>query len=336
VRLELLSATLKLFFQRPPEMQAMLGRLMAFFLDSDDLDPDLNDRAMFYYRLLKNDPEKCKNVVTPVRDPVDMFTEDKFDEIKETIMRQFNSLAVVYGLPAKKFTDAKYLILEQEDRDGGDEDDMGGMMNGNNDGGEIPDAGGDNDLLGFGGDQGITTTTPAPAPAAAPAAAGGGGGGDLLGDLLGFGGGSTGSEGGVGGASSLQLIAGTPVTQAAFQQSWMNLLPPDNQRVFTAQVGANLDLSALEGRLRAANVMTLASGAPGGNIKAYLYGQTAAGAVYFCELIVSQAGNAQGTCKSATRPGDTSLDAFAKEVETCLQAPAAGGGGGGNDLLGLF
>ena len=47
VRLELLSATLKLFFQRPPEMQAMLGRLLQYFLDSEDLDPDLNDRKLY-------------------------------------------------------------------------------------------------------------------------------------------------------------------------------------------------------------------------------------------------------------------------------------------------
>ena len=78
VRLELLSATLKLFFQRPPEVQAMLGRLMQFFLDSEDLDPDLNDRTMMYYRMLTTNPEKCQTIVTPVRDAVEGKLDTSF------------------------------------------------------------------------------------------------------------------------------------------------------------------------------------------------------------------------------------------------------------------
>eukprot|EP00946_MAST-07B_sp_MAST-7B-sp1_P002137 g2137.t1 len=316
--------------ERPPEMQAMLGRLMAFFLDSEDLDPDLNDRAMFYYRLLKNDPERCKTVVTPTRDPVDTFTEDKFDEIKEVIMRQFNTLAVLYGLPASKFTDEKYLILEQDEGDNENEGDVEGMAGGDSSASGVPAAAGNDDMLGFGEGEGNVAGSAAQQVQETASAAGGD---DLLGDLLGFGNDNTGG----GSSSELQLVAGNTITQAAFQQSWMNPQATANQQVFTAQVSAGLDLPALEGRLRASNVMTLASGAPGGNIKAYLYGQTAAGAVYLCELIVSQAGNAQGTCKSATgQAGDASLVAFANVVEGCLPVGASTSSSGGNDLLGLF
>ena len=335
VRLELLSASLKLFFQRPPEMQAMLGRLFAFLLDSEDLDPDLSDRTMFYYRLLKTDPQKCKRIIAPTRDPVDTFTEDEFDEIKEEILRQFNTLAVLYGVPAYRFTDNGYLTLDQGDEDEGG-DDMGGMANNDsNAAGATIDASaeGSGEMLGFSNNQNGQVATSEAAGQSNVVSSGGGD--DLLG-LLGFdnGGGSNGA----GTSPSFELIdTGNALSQAEFQQSWMNPQATASQQVFTSQVGGNLELSALENRLRAKNVMTLASGAPGGNIKAYLYGHSAAGVIYFCELIVSQAGNAQGTVKSSTAQADESLTSFASIVEGCLAAaPAAAQSSAVDDILGLF
>ncbi|EKX50381.1 Adaptor protein complex 4 subunit beta [Guillardia theta CCMP2712] len=54
VRCEMLTTAVKLFFQRPGEMQAMLGRLLKFAI-ADVSNVDVHDRALFYYRILSVD-----------------------------------------------------------------------------------------------------------------------------------------------------------------------------------------------------------------------------------------------------------------------------------------
>ena len=53
VRLALLTATTKLFFKRPPEVQSMLGRLLNKELSGEAAyQTEPHDRALLYYRLL--------------------------------------------------------------------------------------------------------------------------------------------------------------------------------------------------------------------------------------------------------------------------------------------
>lgn len=54
IKLQVLTASLKLFFKRPPEMQAMLGRLFSAAVN-DSTNQDVHDRALLYYRLLTTD-----------------------------------------------------------------------------------------------------------------------------------------------------------------------------------------------------------------------------------------------------------------------------------------
>jgi AP-4 complex subunit beta-1 len=51
IRLQLLTAATALFFKRPPEMVAMLGRLLVAAVN-DAANQDVHDRALLYYRLL--------------------------------------------------------------------------------------------------------------------------------------------------------------------------------------------------------------------------------------------------------------------------------------------
>jgi AP-4 complex subunit beta-1 len=60
VRLELLTAAMKLFFKRPPEMQKMLGRLLQVAV-GDVTNIDVRDRALLYYRLLQLDVHEVSN-----------------------------------------------------------------------------------------------------------------------------------------------------------------------------------------------------------------------------------------------------------------------------------
>lgn len=48
MKLALLSAAAKLFFQRPPECQALLGAALAAAVA--DTDQDVRDRGLMYYR----------------------------------------------------------------------------------------------------------------------------------------------------------------------------------------------------------------------------------------------------------------------------------------------
>ena len=62
VRLALLSACAKLFFKRPPETQAMLGRLLNKELSGDvPYQTEPHDRALLYYRLLSRGIEAVRS-----------------------------------------------------------------------------------------------------------------------------------------------------------------------------------------------------------------------------------------------------------------------------------
>ena len=87
VKLQLLSAVMKMFFKRPPECQEMLGALLehsigertfctffrwyrltlthlhACIAADEEIDMDVHDRGMLYYRLLKHDVKEAQKVV---------------------------------------------------------------------------------------------------------------------------------------------------------------------------------------------------------------------------------------------------------------------------------
>ena len=51
LKLQLLTATMKLFFKRPPEVHPYLGTILALAIE-DTGSQDVHDRALLYYRLL--------------------------------------------------------------------------------------------------------------------------------------------------------------------------------------------------------------------------------------------------------------------------------------------
>jgi hypothetical protein len=54
VKLQVLTATMKLFFKRAPEVHSMLGRLLSSAVN-DSSNQDIHDRALLYYRILSTD-----------------------------------------------------------------------------------------------------------------------------------------------------------------------------------------------------------------------------------------------------------------------------------------
>lgn len=103
VRLQLLTACMRLFFVRPGEMEPILVRLLNL-ATADASHADVHDRALLYFRLLEESVEKAQAVVCPRRLRVEVFAEHADSELRAALLREFNTLSVVYGAPADTFT----------------------------------------------------------------------------------------------------------------------------------------------------------------------------------------------------------------------------------------
>jgi len=256
VKLALLAATLKLFFLRPPEVQRMLGRLLAKATD-DVSSQDLHDRALLYYRLLRSgaDPHMFENVIkTNMVIPESVkFSEQDDDELRAAIMEEFNTLSILYGKPSANFIAPEYQIKYvkmPEDHPLAPGDVMS-VSSANNRPNQIPQqqqqheapavapaaASADVDLLGFGG-------PPAPAPAAPSAPSGG-----------------------------LALTGSVTMTGEAFQSIWESI--SDSEANVSAVPLQSLPPSTdhVESKLLQKNVMTMASGELPNEFKFFLYAQ---------------------------------------------------------------
>lgn len=104
VKLMLLTATAKLFFKRPPEVRNSLGTLLRMAIDSSH--PDIKDRALLYYRLLQHDVEEARRIIVGDGCRVE-FNGDESNEDVQKIFHEFDTLCVVYKLPAHKFIDER-------------------------------------------------------------------------------------------------------------------------------------------------------------------------------------------------------------------------------------
>lgn len=108
VKAALLTAVMKVFFRRAPEVHAMLIQLLTIMLN-DTSDTNLHDRALLYYRLLRHDVQEAKRCVTCPKDPVAEFAEERLSGLKQQLFEEFNTLSILYDQPAEQFVDEKHL-----------------------------------------------------------------------------------------------------------------------------------------------------------------------------------------------------------------------------------
>lgn len=111
LKLHMLTATMKIFFKRPPETQQMLGRLLSAAVN-DATNQDVHDRALLYYRLLTANVQVTSEFFR-VSTSHSAFGIKKYadscDEEKRTqIFDEFNTLAVIFGAPSNKFIQEKF------------------------------------------------------------------------------------------------------------------------------------------------------------------------------------------------------------------------------------
>lgn len=118
LKLQILTAAMKLFYKRPPEMQAMLGRLLACAVN-DSSNQDVHDKAILYYRLLTTDVVASKQIfdrasTASLRQRIvdgGNFAEESNEELLDQLFTEFNTLAVIYKKPSKTFIGDDFLLV---------------------------------------------------------------------------------------------------------------------------------------------------------------------------------------------------------------------------------
>lgn len=133
MRIEILTTGMKLFFKRPPEMQPVLATIFKLLIN-DFSHADVHDRALLYYRLLRNNVRAAAQVVCAPKDAVQNFLEDDNSDVRDKLFEEFNSMSVVYNLPSVAFIrkgtgEAEEEEEEEEESDEDDEDnDEAGLL----------------------------------------------------------------------------------------------------------------------------------------------------------------------------------------------------------------
>ena len=101
VQLALLTATVKLFIQRPTKGQQLVPQVLKWCTEETD-DPDLRDRGYMYWRLLSTDPEAAKNIVMGEKPPITAESEKLDSKTLEELCLNVGTLATVYLKPVQQ------------------------------------------------------------------------------------------------------------------------------------------------------------------------------------------------------------------------------------------
>jgi AP-2 complex subunit beta-1 len=107
VQLALLTATVKLFIQRPTKGQDLVPKVLKWATEETD-NPDLRDRGYMYWRLLSADPATAKKVVMGEKPPITAEAEKLDPQTLEEMCLNVGTLATVYLKPvAQVFRSAR-------------------------------------------------------------------------------------------------------------------------------------------------------------------------------------------------------------------------------------
>ncbi|THW10367.1 putative AP-2 adaptor complex subunit beta [Aureobasidium pullulans] len=113
VQLALLTATVKLFIQRPKKGQELVPKVLKWATEETD-NPDLRDRGYMYWRLLSSDPVAAKQVVMGEKPPITAETEKLDPFTLQEMCLVVGSLATIYLKPIKSvFRSARPRIVPE-------------------------------------------------------------------------------------------------------------------------------------------------------------------------------------------------------------------------------
>lgn len=113
VQLALLTATVKLFIQRPKKGQDLVPKVLKWATEDTD-NPDLRDRGYMYWRLLSSDPAAAKTIVMGEKPPITAESE-KLDPLTlQEMCLVVGSLATIYLKPIKTvFRTARPRLIQE-------------------------------------------------------------------------------------------------------------------------------------------------------------------------------------------------------------------------------
>ena len=101
VQLALLTATVKLFIQRPTKGQELVPKVLKWATEDTD-NPDLRDRGYMYWRLLSSDPAAAKRIIMDEKPRITAEAE-KLDPVTlEEMCLNVGTLATVYLKPVQQ------------------------------------------------------------------------------------------------------------------------------------------------------------------------------------------------------------------------------------------
>jgi hypothetical protein len=100
VQLALLTATVKLFIQRPTKGQELVPKVLKWATEETD-NPDLRDRAYMYWRLLSTDMEAAKRIVMGDKPAITAESERLDPATLEEMCLNVGTLATVYLKPVQ-------------------------------------------------------------------------------------------------------------------------------------------------------------------------------------------------------------------------------------------
>lgn len=101
VQLALLTATVKLFIQRPTKGQDLVPKVLKWATEETD-NPDLRDRGYMYWRLLSTDPAMAKHIIMGEKPPITAETERADPATLEELVLNVGTLAAVYACPVNQ------------------------------------------------------------------------------------------------------------------------------------------------------------------------------------------------------------------------------------------
>ena len=279
VKQNLLNASMKMFFARPPETQRMLGRLLMKVTD-DVSSQDLHDRGLLYYRLLSSgaDPTTVlKHVISNSKaiipgDQV-LFTEDDDKELRADLMKEFDSLSTIYGKTSVNFIKPEYQVVYKKMPSEHPLDPSVAPV--------APTAGVPVALQ----------EMPQPAAAAAPPTPVVN---DMVGDLLGFDSppNAPAPAPAVSASANISLKTDATMTGEVYQSKWGSICSDADALVeMVALPSVPSATSAIEAGLAAVGIKTMASGETAPNeFKLYLYALDYDGSVILIQANISNSG----------------------------------------------
>lgn len=96
VKLQLLTAGVKLFLKKPEEGEEVIQRLLKLATEEAD-NPDLRDRAYIYWRMLSTSPQNTKFVVLGEKPNISEDSYNQYDEgLVSSLIEQISTLSSVY------------------------------------------------------------------------------------------------------------------------------------------------------------------------------------------------------------------------------------------------